>query len=493
MAATTIGPRDTIRQLMESTEFTRDALPYTDEFERLHADYLAAAGVAITRHELWRLLSNTAKRGGWKGKQRGEPAPELTPQQSDTLRSLIAGQLGSRDRLAYTSELTDIQQRFNTATGLSLTERETWRAIGNIGKKSHRPDVDVMLAQSIDSLILGIEHFNRPSDRGRQASVLIMLDHAGEILLKAALLQRGSDIHNPKTGYAHSFDFCLNKATDEAPIKFLSDDERRTLRTLNSLRDQAQHYLVDVSEQMLYMVAQSTVTLFAALLSRVFGQLLCDHLPDRVLPISVNPPRDIHVLMDEEFSQLKAMLAQVNPNDFIAQPRLRSLITMDRALRSEEVHIPDAELEAVAKDILAQAKWRDVFKGLSQVELSTDGTGVKVALYITKRDGLPMHVAHDGELAQGTIAIRRVNDTDHYCYSTTRLATKVGLTPPKTLAMIRHLKLQADPDCFKEIRIGKSLFKMYSPITIDRIRDALPDTDMAQVWRDCRPGRRKPR
>ncbi|MBC7817001.1 MAG: hypothetical protein IAG10_08950 [Planctomycetaceae bacterium] len=307
------------------------------------------------------------------------------------------------------------------------------------------------------------------------------------------MLQRGSDIHNPKTGYAHSFDFCLNKATDEAPIKFLSDDERRTLRTLNSLRDQAQHYLVDVSEQMLYMVAQSTVTLFAALLSRVFGQLLCEHLPDRVLPISVNPPRDIHVLMDEEFSQLKAMLAQLNPNDFIAQPRLRSLITMDRALRSEEVHIPDAEMEAVAKDILAQAKWSDVFKGLSQVELSTDGTGVKVALYITKRDGLPMHVARDGEVAQGTIAIRRVNDTDHYCYSTTRLATKVGLTPPKTLAMIRHLKLQNDPECFKEIRIGKSLFKMYSPITIDRINDALPDTDMAQVWRDCRPGRRKAR
>jgi hypothetical protein len=59
------------RDLMERSSYTRDALPYSDEFERLYTEFLERTGEDITRHKFWRLLSNTAKRGGWKGKQRG--------------------------------------------------------------------------------------------------------------------------------------------------------------------------------------------------------------------------------------------------------------------------------------------------------------------------------------------------------------------------------------------------------------------------------------
>ena len=41
--------------------------------------------------------------------------------------------------------------------------------------------------KALDSLILSIEHFNRPDDRGRVSSVLILLDHAFEMLLKASI------------------------------------------------------------------------------------------------------------------------------------------------------------------------------------------------------------------------------------------------------------------------------------------------------------------
>jgi hypothetical protein len=484
---------EVIAELMRSTELTRDALPYTDEFERLYAEFGHRASETITRHRFWRMLSNAAKRGGWKGKQRGEPGPELTHQQEDILRGMLTGKLGSRDGLAYTTELGVVLEQFNSNSGLSLTEQQLWRAIGNISKRPLRPDVEPLLIQGVNSVVLAIEHFNRPSDRGRLVSVLIMFDHACEMLLKAALLQRGGDIRNPKTGYAHSFEYCINKAADDATVKFLSDDERRTLRALNGLRDQAQHYLVDVSEAILYTVAQGTVTLFADLMSRLFGRPLSGYLPDRVLPVSINPPRDIQVLMDEEFSQLRTLLTDIPAEGNPTPPKLRSLVTIDRALNLEPTQVSDEELASIRKIVIETPAWQTVFHGIAQVQLRSDGTGIPVALHITKKDGLPVRIVTDGEFPDATVAIRKVNDTDFYCYNTTALAKKSGLSVVRVGALIRYLRLKEEPDAFKEITIGRSHFKMYSAKALNRIKEALPTVDMEQVWRDHRPGRREHR
>ena len=52
----------------------------------------------------------------------------------------------------------------------------------------------LLLEKACDSLLLGIEKFNCPFERGRLTSVLISLDHAFEMLLKASILHRGSRI-----------------------------------------------------------------------------------------------------------------------------------------------------------------------------------------------------------------------------------------------------------------------------------------------------------
>lgn len=493
MAKATVSSDFLIREILESTEWTRDGLPYTDEFDSLFQRYTEQSRESPTKQQFWRMLSNAAKNGGWKGKKRGEPAPELTHQQEDALRLLIAGKLGRRDGLAYTVEFDEIRTGFNSKIGFDLTERQVWRAIGNIGKRSLRPDVEALISQAVDSLLLGIEHFNRPSERGRQVSILLMLDHACEMQLKAAVLQRSGAMRNPKTGYAHSFEHCLNLATDDGQLKFLSDDERRTLRVLNALRDQAQHYLVDVSEQMLYTVAQGTVTLFADMMARLFARLLCDLVPERVLPVSVNPPRDVNVLMDDEFSQLKKILKKGVNDQSLAEPRLRSMVTIDRALNLQEVHVTEAELAEVAETVQASDDWRDVFKGIAHVQLSADGTGVAMAIHITKKNGIPVHIVQDGEVPQATIAVRKVNDTDFYCLSSTAMAKKIGVTGPRAVALIRYLQLQDDPNCFREIKIGKSRFKMYSNNALVKLREALPDIDLEAVWKKCGPKPQKPR
>lgn len=54
-----------------------------------------------------------------------------------------------------------------------------------------RKEARLLLQRALDSLLLAIEHFNRPSDRGRTEAVLIHLDHSFEMLLKAAILTLG--------------------------------------------------------------------------------------------------------------------------------------------------------------------------------------------------------------------------------------------------------------------------------------------------------------
>jgi len=55
-------------------------------------------------------------------------------------------------------------------------------------------EVKLLRKKAVESLLLCIEHFNRPSDVGRADAVLILLDHSFEMLLKACILHRGGRI-----------------------------------------------------------------------------------------------------------------------------------------------------------------------------------------------------------------------------------------------------------------------------------------------------------
>ena|ERR1035437_4330399 len=93
-------------------------------------------------------------------------------------------------------------------------------------------DVAPLLDRSIASLTLAIELFNRPSELARTHSVLILLQHAFESFLKAAILQRTGRLRERTDRYTYSFDRCLQIA--EGDIKLLTKDERTTLSILDA-------------------------------------------------------------------------------------------------------------------------------------------------------------------------------------------------------------------------------------------------------------------
>ena len=118
-------------------------------------------------------------------------------------------------------------------------------------------EVKHLRQKALDSLLLAIEHFNRPFDRGRAHSVLIFLDHSFEMLLKAAILHKGGKIRKRRAKQTIGFDACVTEGFGNPEIRFLKNEQAISLQTINALRDAAQHYLIDVPEQQLYLHTQT--------------------------------------------------------------------------------------------------------------------------------------------------------------------------------------------------------------------------------------------
>ena len=61
--------------LYACTHKTLDDLPYTEEFERLHASFLNRTGLNLSRHDVWLAIAGLGKSGRLGRKQRPLPPP----------------------------------------------------------------------------------------------------------------------------------------------------------------------------------------------------------------------------------------------------------------------------------------------------------------------------------------------------------------------------------------------------------------------------------
>ena len=132
------------------------------------------------------------------------------------------------------------------------------------GMKKLRRDTRQFKDCALNSLLLAIEIFNRPYEIGRTEAVLILLQHAFEMLLKSAIYQNKGTISDSRSSMAFGFDRCLGTARSNLSI--INEDQAQTLAILAGLRDCATHNLIELSEQALSIHVQVTVTLFNKML-----------------------------------------------------------------------------------------------------------------------------------------------------------------------------------------------------------------------------------
>jgi len=356
-----------------------------------------------------------------------------------------------------------------------------------------KKEAKLLLGKAVSSLILSVEHFNRPWDQGRVEAVLILLDHSFEMLLKAAILHKGGKIREPRAKQTIGFDACIRKALSDGKLQFLSEERALLLQAINSLRDAAQHHLVDISEQHLYIHAQAGLTLFRDILSNVLQQDLQIQLPTRVLPLSTSPPTDLATLFDHEVKEIKRLLQPGKRHRIEATAKLRALSIMEGAVKGERLQPSQADLSKLGKQIREGKAWDAIFPGVASINITATGHGPSLDLRISKKEGVPVQLVPEGTPGAAVVAIKRVDELGFYNLGRDQLAEKVGLSGPKTTAMIWYLDLQADPECHKEITIGKSKFHRYSQKAIDRIKEELDKTPIDKVWPEYSKSKTQPR
>ena len=196
--------------------------------------------------------------------------------------------------------------------------------------------------QALDSLVLAIELFNRPHKASRTEAVLFFLQHAFEMLLKAAIYQDRGRVHEPRSPVTYRFDKCL--AIARSDLNIITQDMANTLSMLDGQRDCAMHHLLEMSEEALYLHAQAAVTMFDDVLKRAFVESLGDYLPERVLPVSTSPPKEMHLFMDKEFTGIRDFIAPSRHRRAEAKARIRPYLIMESALEGECRQPTDAQV-----------------------------------------------------------------------------------------------------------------------------------------------------
>ena len=137
--------------------------------------------------------------------------------------------------------------------------------------------------------------------------------------------------------------------------------------------------------------------------------------------------------------------------------------------------------------------WQAMFPGIAAVRLDTQGHGLSVSIRFTRESQAPpVRVVREGDSDFGEATlVREVNLLDRYSLTVTQLARNVGLTTPRTSALIWFLRMREDDACYIEFiisrsRTGSGVLKRYSPRAQQRLLEALPNVDMNAVWRQYR-------
>jgi len=351
-----------------------------------------------------------------------------------------------------------------------------------------KKEVKHLYEKAIDSLILSIELFNRPNDCGRIHGVLIFLDHSFEMLLKAAIINKGGKIREKRAKETIGFSSCIRKSFSDVKLKFLNEEEVLTLQTINGFRDAAQHYTLELSEQLFYFQAQSGLTLFRDLTERVFNIDLKLELPVRVLPLSTTPPMDIQALFNHEIEEVKKLLQPTSRKKLEALEKLRALAIMENSIQGIETQPSDAELKSLIKKLKQGSAWHQVFPGTATINFTTNGYGPSLDLRITKsEEGIPFTPVPEGTPGAAVVAIKRVNELDYYSLSLSDISAKINISTNKLGAVIQELKLQENITYFKIIKIKSSVFKRYSMAALDLLKKEIPNMDMKAIWEKNRP------
>lgn len=246
-------------------------------------------------------------------------------------------------------------------------------------------DAKTLKEKSVASLKIAMATFNSYEEEGRITSVLLHLQHACEMMLKAVLVQNRVAVFDKKTGMSIGFEKCLRLCQSNHGLKA---EEAGVMRAVDAMRDASQHWFVFVSEDLLYMHTRALISAFDDYLKRALADDLHTHIPPRVLPVSTMPPGDFEFLIDREYKLVTELLRPGKRQRDEARARIRSLLAME-ALTTDEVETSERDIDRIEKAVRAGAEIGKVFPRLITVSTETSGEGGGVEGAFLEKGGCP--------------------------------------------------------------------------------------------------------
>ena len=294
-----------------------------------------------------------------------------------------------------------------------------------------RRESRTLFQKSVSSLRRGLTAFNSFDDDGRITSVLLHLQHASEMLVKAILVQHHINVFDKDMSKAIDFGECLGRAQAQCG---LTPEETGVMRAISSLRNSEQHWILVLEESILYVHVRALVTVLDDLIARQLKRSLADNLPVRVLPVSTTPMSDIALLIDQEFSQIRDLLKPGRRARENARARIRALLAMESHV-VDDVAVTERDIDRIEKAIKKGDALGKVFPRLLTIQTSsTSGHGYDVKVRFSKKEGPPVKFISGDDPTQAA-AVREIDLQKKYHMSAKLLAEKLKLTPPKAKAV----------------------------------------------------------
>lgn len=341
-------------------------------------------------------------------------------------------------------------------------------------------NVRTLRSKALASFRSSVSAFNGFDDSGRVTTVLLSLQHAFEMLLKASLESKKARVFDRRTGRSIGLETAINLSQQTQGIR-LSDDEAGTIRAIDALRDAEQHWHVVVDEGLLYLYVRAGVTLFADLLNRVFGETISEHLPSRILPISAEPPQDLELLVDREYTRVAALLRPGRRATAEANARTRALLATEALADPAAAEVSESDVRRVAKGIREGKERHQVFPKLSGYSTRLGGAGLTVEVRMVKSGGLPFTFTTDDESEPA--AIRTVDLEKKFYMGPYDLADRSGIPRGRAIALRRHLGLDGNDDNFSHRFVfGNTKHLRYSDNALRAMKGAVQNVDLDRVW-----------
>ncbi|MCA1984822.1 hypothetical protein [Nocardioides nematodiphilus] len=207
-----------------------------------------------------------------------------------------------------------------------------------------------------------------------------------------------------------------------------------------------------------------------------------------MLPLSVDPPRDLALLIDEEYTQIAALLAPGRRASHEARARIRTLLAMEAHVEPE-TQVSSKDVDRVEKGIKTGQSRMEVFPRLDKVATRVRGSGINLTVHFTKKAGAPVRYVSD-ELSPAA-AIREVDLARKFYLSASDLAAKLSLTGPRSTALRRHLGIDRDPGACHVFVFDSQRIARFSDNAYRAMAEATERLDMAAVWDAHKPAGRR--